>query len=52
MKGILSVLAAAWLMSGCAANGPDEDSNGAGHRDQRTGLCSDATPPPCRAPRD
>jgi hypothetical protein len=52
MKLIISVVAAAWLVSGCSTNPPDEDSNGAGHRDSRTGLCHDATPPPCSPPKD
>ena len=52
MRLIISVLAAAWLVSGCLTNPPDEDSTGAGHRDQRTGLCHDATPPPCSPPKD
>jgi len=52
MKLALSVFAAVWLMAGCAANAPDEDSTGAGHRDPRTGLCHDATPPPCEPPKD
>lgn len=52
MKLILTVLATAWLMSGCLTNPPQEDSTGVGHRDPRTGLCNDATPPPCAPPRD
>jgi hypothetical protein len=52
MKLIITVLAAAWLMSGCFTNPPQEDSAGVGHRDPRTGLCNDATPPPCSPPRD
>jgi hypothetical protein len=50
MKLIISVLATTWLMFGCAST-PDEDASGAGHRDPRTGLCNDATPPPCEPPR-
>jgi hypothetical protein len=52
VKSTIIILAAAWLLSGCMGNGPTEDSNGAGHRDPRTGLCSDATPPPCSPPKD
>ena len=52
MKLIIIVLAAAWLASGCLSNPPQQDSTGAGHRDPRTGLCHDATPPPCQPPKD
>ena len=52
MKFTITVLAAAWLMSGCFSNPPQEDSTGAGHRDPRTGLCNDGTAPPCQPPRD
>jgi len=52
MKLLIGFLATAWLMTGCAASGPDEDDTGAGHRDPRTGLCNDASPPPCSPPRD
>jgi len=52
MKLLITVLSAAWLMAGCANNVQDEDANGAGHKDQRTGLCHDATPPPCEPPKD
>jgi hypothetical protein len=52
MKLIISFLAAAWLVSGCLTNPPDQDSTAAGHRDPRTGLCHDATPPPCSPPKD
>jgi hypothetical protein len=54
MKVIITVLAAAWLMSGCAAltSAPDDDSITGANLDARTGLCSDATPPPCNPPRD
>lgn len=52
MKLIITVLGVALLMSGCFTNPPDEDSTGVGHRDPRTGLCNDATPPPCQPPRD
>jgi len=51
MKLIITVLATTWLMVGCASTAPDEDASGAGHRDPRTGLCNDATPPPCAPPR-
>jgi hypothetical protein len=52
VKIVISLLAAAWLLSGCENNRPDEDSTGAGHRDPRTGLCNDGTPPPCSPPKD
>jgi hypothetical protein len=52
VKLIVTVLAAAWLTSGCFTNPPDQDSSGVGHRDPRTGLCHDATPPPCEPPKD
>jgi hypothetical protein len=52
MKLIITVLAAAWLLTGCLTNPPDQDSTGIGHRDPRTGLCHDATPPPCEPPKD
>jgi hypothetical protein len=52
VKLTVTVLAAAWLLYGCASNVQDEDKDAAGHRDSRTGLCHDATPPPCAPPRD
>jgi len=53
VKLTITVLFAAWLLSGCfLTNPPDEDASGAGHRDPRTGLCNDATPPPCTPPKD
>jgi hypothetical protein len=54
MKLIVSVLALAWLISGCvsATTAPTDDSGGGGNRDKRTGLCNDATPPPCNPPKD
>ena len=52
MKLIITVLAAAWLTSGCLTNPPQQDSSGIGHRDPRTGLCHDATAPPCQPPKD
>jgi hypothetical protein len=52
MKLLTFVLAASWLMASCIANPPNEDSTGAGNRDARTGLCNDATPPPCNPPKD
>jgi hypothetical protein len=52
MKLIISVLGVAWLLSACSTNPPQEDSNGVGHKDPRTGLCNDGTPPPCSPPRD
>jgi hypothetical protein len=52
MKSIIAVLAAALLMSGCFSNPPQQDGTDVGHRDPRTGLCHDATPPPCQPPKD
>ncbi len=49
MKFIIGVVAVAWLMSGCTslATVPDDDSITGANLDMRTGLCTDATPPPC-----
>ncbi len=54
MKIMISILAVAWLVSGCASltTTPDDDSITAAELDARTGLCSDATPPPCAPARD
>lgn len=52
MRMIFGVLAAAWLASGCANSVSHDDSPGAHTRDPRTGLCDDATPPPCGGTRD
>jgi hypothetical protein len=54
MKSIISVVAVAWLLSGCAAltSAPDDDSITGANLDTRTNLCTDATPPPCNPPRD
>jgi hypothetical protein len=54
MKFIITVITAAWLVSGCASftAAPDDDSTTGANLDARTGLCSDATPPPCAPPRD
>jgi hypothetical protein len=54
MKFIMTVVAVAWLVSGCASltAAPDDDSASGANFDKRTGLCSDATPPPCTPPRD
>jgi hypothetical protein len=53
MKSIITVVAVAWLASGCAAlTAPDDDSATGANFDTRTGLCSDATPAPCTPPRD
>jgi hypothetical protein len=52
VKLIITMFAAAWLMSGCFSDPAQQDSGDAGHRDPRTGLCHDATPPPCAPPRD
>ena len=54
MKFIITVLAVACLASGCAslATAPDDDSTTGANFDTRTGLCTDASPPPCAPPRD
>jgi hypothetical protein len=54
MKFIISLVAVGWLVSGCAslATAPDDDSITGANLESRTGLCSDATPPPCEPPRD
>jgi hypothetical protein len=54
MKVIISVVAVAWLVSGCAAltSVPDDDSITGANLDTRTGLCTDAMPAPCSPPRD
>ena len=52
VKLIIAVFAATWLISGCLTNPPQQDSSGVGHKDPRTGLCHDATPPPCEPPKD
>ena len=54
MRIIITALAAAWLVSGCASltGTADDDSASGAKFDARTGLCSDATPPPCAPPRD
>jgi hypothetical protein len=52
MKLIIRGFAAAWLLSGCVSTPPNADSPGAENRDARTGLCGDATPPPCNPPKD
>ena len=52
MKLMITVFAAAWLVSGCFTNPPQQDGADVGHKDPRTGLCHDATPPPCSPPRD
>jgi hypothetical protein len=52
MKSIIRVFAAVWLLSGCVNTPPEANSPGAENRDPRTGLCEDATPPPCTPPRD
>ena len=54
MKFIITVVVVACLVSGCAAltTAPDDDSATGANVDTRTGLCTDATPPPCTPPRD
>ncbi len=53
-KIMISVVAVAWLVSGCASltRAPDDDSVTGASLDTRTSLCTDATPPPCDPPRD
>jgi hypothetical protein len=52
VKLIMGVLVAAWLTSGCASTVSSDDLGGLATPDVRTGLCNDATPPPCSPPRD
>lgn len=54
MKFIIGVVAVAWLMCGCTslATVPDDDSVRGTNLDTRTGLCTDATAPPCNSSRD
>jgi hypothetical protein len=54
MRFIIGVVAVAWLMSGCASltTVPNDDSVTGVNLDRRTGLCTDATPPPCDGLRD
>ena len=52
MRFPITVIAAAWLLSGCVAAPPNDNGTGAEDSDARTGLCEDATPPPCTPPRD
>jgi hypothetical protein len=54
MKFIISLVAVGWLVSGCTslAAAPDDDSIMGATLDVRTGVCTDATPPPCAPPRD
>ena len=54
MNKMITVIAAVWLVSGCASltRAPDDDSATGANFDTRTSLCSDATPPPCAPPRD
>jgi hypothetical protein len=54
MKFIITLVAVASMVSGCASFTavPDDDSATGANLDTRTGLCSDATPPPCNPPRD
>jgi hypothetical protein len=54
MKFIITVVALAWLNSGCASLNatPNDDSVAGANLDTRTGLCTDASPPPCAPPRD
>jgi hypothetical protein len=54
MKFIISLVAVGWLVSGCTslATVPDDDSIMGATLDTRTGVCTDATPPPCDPPRD
>lgn len=54
MRFIIAVVAVAWLMSGCTSliTAPDDDSVTGASLDMRTGLCTDAAPPPCGGLRD
>jgi hypothetical protein len=52
MKLALGLIAVAWLIAGCASTVPNDDSPGSETKDARTGLCNDATPPPCNPPKD
>jgi hypothetical protein len=54
MRVTISMLAMVWMVSGCASltRPPDDDSVSGASLDNRTSLCSDATPPPCEPPRD
>jgi hypothetical protein len=54
MKFIISLVAVGWLVSGCSslATAPDDDSIMGATLDTRTGVCTDAMPPPCDPPRD
>ena len=49
MKLIASIVAAAFLISGCAAGSavPHEDNPAAIKRGTGPDLCRDGTPPPC-----
>jgi hypothetical protein len=49
MKGVISLLIAAYLVSGCVAgsNVTHEDSPAAVKRDEGPALCRDGTTPPC-----
>jgi hypothetical protein len=49
MKGVISLLIAAYLVSGCAAGSAvtHEDSPAAVKRDEGPALCLDGTIPPC-----
>ncbi len=53
MKGVISLLVAACLASGCVAGSAvtHEDSPAAVKRDEGPALCRDGTVPPCN-PRD
>lgn len=54
MKFMITLVAVACLTCGCASltSAPDDDSSTGANLDARTGLCSDAAPPPCAPPRD
>ena len=54
MKFITAFAVAACILCGCVSlnTTPDEDSAAGPNFDARTGLCTDATPAPCTAPRD
>jgi hypothetical protein len=52
MKTMTGLALTAWLVCGCVTTIPGDDTPGAAEPDARTGLCNDATPPPCNPPRD
>jgi hypothetical protein len=51
MKLTIGFLAACLLL-GCVSTVPNDDATALSSPDARTGLCNDATPPPCNPPKD